>query len=297
MMGGANPNPYAGQPLANNVQSAYTTALGQTGGLTDAGNTALGAAGGYGTQAGGLYGQMAGYTPSDVTPGQLATTDLSPYMNPYTQNVIDTTMAEMNHQQAIDQLGIQDQAIAQSGFGGSRQYVQQGILGGEYARARASELARLNQANYGNAQQMGQYDINNRFAGDQFNTDWRSRMFGGAASGLSGLAGQYGQLGSGLASGGISGLGNLANMGFGMGNQLQQNQLAAGALQQQQQQQLIDAIHAQYLGYTGSPQNSLSAYLGAILNPSGYGTQTSNPGLLSYIGAGANVAGQLGLGF
>lgn len=288
-MGGSNP--YAGQPLANNVQSAYTTALGQANGVTGAGEGALATGNQYGTQAGTAYGSMTGYTPSNVTAGQLSTTDLSPYMNPWTQSVIDATMNDMNQQQGIDQLAIDDQATSQGAFGGSRQYIQKGVLGGQYADAKARELANLRSQGFTNAQQMGQFDISNRLGADQFNTDWRSRMFGAGASGLAGLAGQYGNTGAGLYMGGSSNLGNLANMGFGMGNQLQQNQLAAGALQQQQQQQLIDAIHAQYLGYTGAPANSLSAYLGAILNPSGYGTQQGNPGLLSYIGAGANLAG------
>ena len=292
-MGGPTTNPYQGQALPQQTQSAYTTALGQAGNAGAAGNQALGQANTYGSQAGGLFNMYGGYTPSDVTAGQLSSTNLQPYMDPYTQEVINTTMNDLNQQEGIAQQGIDDSALAQRAFGGDRMYVQKGVLGGEFARAKARTLADLRSGNFRNAQAMGQYDIGNRLNADQFNNDWRSRLFGSAGSGLAGLASTAGQLGSNMSQYGTSALGDLSNMGFGFGNQLQQNQLAAGALQQQQQQQLMDAIHAQYLGYAGSPQNSLSSYLGAILNPSGYGSQSTNPGLFSYIGAGTNLIGAL----
>ena len=40
--------------------------------------------------AGGMY-----YNPSQVTAGQLSNTDMSQYMNPYTQQVIDTNQADI----------------------------------------------------------------------------------------------------------------------------------------------------------------------------------------------------------
>src|SRR5262245_45144510 len=38
------------------------------------------------------------FTPEQVQAGQLAKTDLSPYMNPYTQNVVNTSLAALDRQ-------------------------------------------------------------------------------------------------------------------------------------------------------------------------------------------------------
>ena len=292
-MGGPNggTNSYNTTPLAQNVQGAYGSALNSADQYGAAGSSALEQGQGYGSSAAGIFNNMAGYTPSDITAGQLSNTDLSPYMNPYTQNVIDTTMGELNRQQGIQQQGIDDSALAQNAFGGDRMYLQKGVLGGEYARTQANTLADLNSRNFTNAQSMGQYDIDNRLRADSSNQGYRTGLYGGAASGLSGLASNFGQTGLNLANmGSPSVMGNLANMGFGWGQSLQQNQAASGALQQQQQQALIDAIRGQYAGYTGAPQNALSQYLGAILSPpSSAGTTSSNPGILGYLGMGASL--------
>jgi hypothetical protein len=298
-MGGSagGTNPYAGQPLAQNSANAYTSALGQTGDIYGSAGGALDQANQYGGQAGNVYGQMTGYTPEQITPGQLSNTDLSPYMNPYQSSVIDTTMNRLNQEQAVQQQGVDDASQRQNAFGGDRMYLQKGVLGGKYADTQANTLAQLNSANYLNAQQMGQYDINNRLTADTTNQNLNANMFSGGAQGLGGLANMYGQYGQGAQQYGTTNLQNLSNMGFGFGNTLQQNQLAAGALQQQQQQALMDAIKAQYQGYTGSPQDALATYMTSILDPGSYGTVkskgSSNPGVLGTVGAAAGILGAL----
>ncbi len=287
-------NPYAGQPLSSNVSNAYTWALGQAGGLTDAGWGVLGDAGGYGSQAGDAFSSMAGYTPSDVTPGSLEGMDMSGYMNPYIQDVIDATMNDLNYQYGVQRQGIDDRATAQNAFGGDRWQLQQGVLGGDFLRTKASTLADLYRGGFDTAQNAARFDVGNRLTADTGNADRRAGIWGAGATGLGGLAQMYGGQGSDLLKYGIGQTSDLANMGFGFGNELQRNQLAAGALQRQQQQQLIDAIHAQYLGYTGAPQSSLAAYLGAILNPpTGSGTTSSNPGLLGWAQIGTGALGSL----
>ncbi|RPJ29549.1 MAG: hypothetical protein EHM33_00345 [Chloroflexi bacterium] len=296
MLNTAN-NPYAGNPLAQNSANAYTSALGQTSNIGAAGDQALGQADQYGGQAGDVYGQMTGYVPQNITAGQLSDTDLSPYMNPYQNSVIDTTMNRLNQEQSVQQQGINDASQRQNAFGGDRMYLQKGVLGGKYADTQAQTLAGLNSANFLNAQQMGTNDINRTFQADTTNQGMNANMFSGGAAGLGGLANLYGNLGSGMSQYGASNLGALSNMGFGFGNQLQQNQLAAGALQQQQQQMLMDAIKGQYTGATGQPQNSLAQYMASILNPGSYGTTktsgSSNPGILGTIGGVAGILGAL----
>jgi hypothetical protein len=78
----------------------------------------------------------------------------------------------------------------------------------------------------------------------------------------------------------------LAGQGFGFGQQINQQQMQQGGLQQSLQQQLIDAARGQYGGYTGAPMASLSAPM-AALGSANMGqqtqTQTQKPGLFNYM--------------
>ena len=78
----------------------------------------------------------------------------------------------------------------------------------------------------------------------------------------------------------------LAGQGFGFGQQINQQQMQQGGLQQALQQQLIDAARGQYGGYTGAPMASLSAPM-AALGAADMGQQTSTqrqqPGLFNYM--------------
>ena len=46
-----------------------------------------------------------------------------PYMSPYQQQVMDTTLAEFDRQAAIDSQGLRDQAISRGAYGGGREGV------------------------------------------------------------------------------------------------------------------------------------------------------------------------------
>lgn len=283
-MGGQNP--YGGNmALPQQVQGAYTEALGTASQLPEIGQSALGQAGAYGGNAADMFTNMGNTTVPDVTAERLGDMDLSEYMNPYTQNVIDTTMRDLNTQFGIQRQGIDDYAASQNAFGGDRQQLQSGVLGDKFLDTKARTLADLWSKNYTNAQTAGQYDISNRLGADTGNADRRAGMRSTGAQGLGQLASLFGGVGTDLLKTGVDSMGNLANLGFGWGDSLQKNQLAMGALKTQQQQQLIDAIRAQYAGYTGAPESSLSAYLGAILNPSGYGVQKSDPSTIAGIGS------------
>lgn len=82
---------------------------------------------------------------------------------------------------------------------------------------------------------------------------------------------------------------NLAGQGFGFGNVIGAQQTAQGQAQQQTNQALIDAIKAQYSGFTGQPTNAMSGLI-AALEAAGMGqrtttqTEKNNPGLLNIIG-------------
>ena len=62
-----------------------------------------------------------------------------PFMSPYQQEVIDTTLAEFDRNQAIQNTAMRDQAIQAGAFGGARQ----GVMAAESARGAATGRANL----------------------------------------------------------------------------------------------------------------------------------------------------------
>ena len=61
------------------------------------------------------------------------------FMSPYQQEVIDTTLAEFDRQQAIADTALRDRAIAAGAFGGGRE----GVMAAEAARGAAANRANL----------------------------------------------------------------------------------------------------------------------------------------------------------
>lgn len=197
----------------------------------------------------------ANYTPQTVTAGQLSNTNLSPYMSPYTQSVINATLPIMQQGLALSQNQQQNAANAAGAFGGSRQAIQQGVTQAQGALDQAQMAAQLNQANFQQAQAAAQSDINTNLTAAQANQN----------AGLT--ANQQGLLAG-------SALGTL-------GNQQMQNNLAnygmlssAGGLQEQQQQNQINAQMAKLQQAQSYPQQQLGI-LESSLGMTPYNTGTS----------------------
>ena len=74
------------------------------------------------------------------------------YMSPYQQEVIDTTLAEMDRQAAIQRQGIGQQAIQSGAFGGGREGVQLGEFDANALLKRAQAQAGLLQQGFQSAQ-------------------------------------------------------------------------------------------------------------------------------------------------
>lgn len=188
-------------------------------------------------------------------PGTLATSNIQQYQNPYTQQVIDTSMQDLERQRQMQMNQLGAQATAAGAFGGSRQGVAESLTNEAFARQGGQLAAGLRQAGFQNAQGMAQQDIQNRLAGGQFRL--------GAAN----------QLGA------------LSQAGFGMGQQALAGLQQTGAAQQMLNQGLIDAARGQFEGYTQAPVQSLeyvSRALGATPTPQTT-TATKNPGLFDYL--------------
>jgi len=208
-----------------------------------------------------------GYTPGQI--GTIAGSNIAQYQNPYTQQVIQANEADIlrGAQIGLNELGAQAQAAR--AFGGSRHGVAMGEMGRNVLQQLAQSSAGLRQTGFQQAQSAAQQDIQNRLAQE----------------GL-GLQGSQQRLGA------ASQLGNIANLGFGMGQTVTQNMMQQGALQQALQQQLIDAAKGQYAGYTGAPAQTIgyvSSALGATPVPQNQ-TTSKQPGLFDYLTMGASLA-------
>lgn len=341
----------------------------------------------------------------DVTAGQLSSTDLSQYYNPYETQVVQSTLSDLDRsrQMAMGQAGAQ--ATAAGAFGGSRQALMEAETNKAFAEQAARAAGQLRQAGFNQAQGMAQQDIAGRMqaglanqganlqagtttanlaqqaglsnqaainqasqfgasaanqaaaqaaaqqqAASQFGASAANQaalqnaaagnqasQFGASAANQAALqnavasnqANQFGASAGNQASmanaaaqnqaaqfaaqqnmsaqlanqnAGLSGsaqrlgaagqLGQLANVGFGMGQTVNQNLAQQGMMQQAMQQQLIDAAKAQFQGYQQAPYQSiglLSQALGASPIPQSQ-TTSKTPGLFDYLTLGASMS-------
>lgn len=206
----------------------------------------------------------------------VAGTNLNQYMNPYTSQVISASMNDLNQarQTAMNDVGAQ--ATAAGAFGGARHGLVEAQTNQNFADSAAQMASGLRQDAYNTALNSAQFD-----ATQQQNA--------AAQNAQNTLAGRQLQLSAAGQQG------NLGNMGFGMGQQVQQMQNTAGAQQQQINQALIDAGRQQYAGYQQAPYQGLAALVSALGGAPAQGSQTtsSNPGLLGVLAGGASILGSL----
>jgi hypothetical protein len=251
--------PYAGQRVA----SFTPTQLQAQSALTNIGQGNIGAGA---LQTGIDLASGAGnYQPQSVTAAPLTSVDLSGYMNPYSHQVIDAALSDINRQQQIQDQNDASAATRAGAFGGSRSAVLQGLDHDNYARATASTAANLNQANYAQAQAAAQNDLQRQLAASQANQNAGLQATGlrlNAAGALAGMSGQ--QLSQALQRAGA----------------LQ----TAGDAQQQNQQAQLDALYQQWQlaqQYPVQMQQLLNQTVGLIPQT---GTTTGKGSATSYGG-------------
>ena len=296
---------------------------------------------------------------------RLSNTDMSQYMNPYTDQVIAANEKDTRRAANIglDMLGAQAQAAG--GFGGSRHGIAMGEIGKGLTDTLGRQSAGLRQSGYENAQQMAGQDISNNFQsqmanqqGGQFdiNTNMQGQLanqganlqasqqnqanslqaaLANQAAGMqSGLANQSNALQAALSNqnfnfqgqranqqagqqdisnqlqaalanqgadlqgnsqrmGAANQLGQISNLGFNMGQTVNNNMQSQGAMQQAMQQLLYDNAQGKFNQFTGQPVNSLGYLNNALgVTPSvGSDTTTSQKGLFDYLTLGASIMG------
>lgn len=177
----------------------------------------------------GLAQQQLGQTPElTATPW-----NPTPYESPYTQGVINSTMANINRNNAIQQNGALGNAISQgNAFGGDRAGIAMGELARNQALASNQTMAQLQQADFNQASQQAnaqqQYNLNLGLGQDS-----RSLQLANAQAGIgnnmvqAGLAQgnlgtQVGSLANQGQTGALAGLGALYNAGTNLQNTQQQ---------------------------------------------------------------------------
>lgn len=172
------------------------------------------------------------------------------FNNPYQQEVIDNTQADIERQRqmAINNLGAQAQGAG--AYGGSRQGVAEGVTNAEYGRMASNQLGNMRMQGYNTSMANAMAD--------------RSQRLGAASQ-----------------------LGGMSNQAFNTGRTINNDMMQQGLMQQGLQQALIDAARTDFGNYINSPTQSLNAPLAAV-GAAKYPTTTTNsrnPGLLGTLGA------------
>lgn len=208
----------------------------------------------------GLQGAMAG---TAMGMGYNSAANVGQYQNPFQQQVINNSMRDLGQARDMTMNNIGAQATAANAFGGSRHGLVESQANKDFMRQAGDMSANLNFQGYNQA--LG-----------QSLADQQMRM--GAANQM----------------------GNLSNLGFGMGQTLNQNLSQQGAMQQALQQMVMDRAGQQYAGYQQAPYQSLNAMTQAVGSAPAPVSQTSTEskknGLMDYLGMGFYGASSLGLG-
>lgn len=189
------------------------------------------------------------------------------YLNPYTQNVVDTTNAQMAHDNATQMASLQGNQIAQGALGGNSTGVAKAILAGQQGRTMAGVDAGLYSQGYQGALQTAaqQYQQNPLAAGNA------------------------------LANYGISGQ-NAALTGA-------TAQVGAGSMEQQTEQARLNALYQQYAQaqaypyqqtqWLGGIATGVGSNLGGTTQGAGTTTGPAPNQTAQWIGAGLSAAALL----
>ena len=273
--------PYSGQtvaPLNEQQMQALGIAQSQIGNYWPALNNASGALGAAGSALNQVRGATAPQAAGALaTAGNVAGADLNPYLNPYTANVIDTSLGALDRTRQQQLAGNAAQATAAGAFGGSRSGVVDALTNEAALRESGSLAANLNSANFNQAQAALIGDLNRQTQNSQFNagqTQQNNQFNAGqsasqldrllsAANGLGSLGQQYG------ANAAIQQqlIGTDIDRILGIGNQLQDDTQFG-----------LDRAYQEFLRQQEDPINKASAYAGAIGGvPRGQTTTGSQP--------------------
>ena len=257
-----------------------------------------------------------GYTPTAVTAAQAQMSNISNYMNPYTNQVITNNLADIEgaRQAAVQQMG--EAATRAKAYGGTRQGVAEAATNKAYADKAAQMSAQLRQQGFDTSANLMQQDLARQQQANlqtaaqgtgaaQYGAGAINAAMGGNAAAQNAMAQFNAQLAqqSDLANqqayaaanaqrlGAAGQLGALGAQQQNLGLGGAQAVMGVGSAQQQMTQQQLDALRGIGLEKLGITQQAMSTAL-----PNAGGSQTTpnykNP-LASALGA-AGYGYQLG---
>jgi hypothetical protein len=259
--------------------------------------TGIGGAGQQTTnQAAQLALREAGYTPEQIQ-AMTGAQYMSAYQNPYEQQVVQNTLADIERQRQISQQTQQTRAVGAKAFGGSRQAIAESLANEDYTRRSAEIAAQLRSAGFTTAAGLGQ-------------TDAARAMEAARANAANQIAG------AGIRQTAVGQLGALGAQQQNLGMTGAQAVMTAEQQRQQLAQARLDAarnLASERLGLTGSAlgqnvpnlggttttpifRNQTASAFGGALGGAELGKLiggTTNP---QYAGYGAILGGLLGLG-
>jgi hypothetical protein len=234
-----------------------------------------------------------GYTPSLIR-----NVNIADYMNPYTQEVIDRSLSDIERARQAQTNNLGFQATQAGAFGGSRQGVVEALSNEAYAKQAADTSAGLRQAAYNQALTSAGLDIGAQNAAGQF---------GAASANQANLANAAAQnamnqfnVNAGMQANqqnlaAANQMGNLSNLGFGMQNTINTNLFNQGLAQQQLNQQLLNNAMTQYTNYVNSPVGALQTLQAGMPGsvPTSQ-TSSSTPSIFDTILGAGKTASSLG---
>jgi len=282
------PGPYTGQRVANLTPETLDLVrqlYGNVGSTNPYYQTAL-----QGTNA------LMGYGARTITPQTLAGTDLSPYMNPYTQDVINPSLTLMDQSLAQQQNQTAANARQVAAFGGSRQGVQEAVNNAQTNLLKGQLGANLWSQNFGQAQAAATGDITRNLTAQQSN-----QQYDLLAAQLRGqMANQYGNLAGNMQNSWLTGVGQ-AMQGQGVLTSNQQQQLdAAKALYEENRMDPINRImmRQSFLNNTPYSRTQTTTGPGPSTDPfsTGMGMAATTAGLLGKFGLFGNSGSGVGTG-
>jgi hypothetical protein len=202
--------------------------------------------------------ELAGYKPQS-----LLNVNLQGYMNPYTQNVTDIAMQDLQRANQINQQANAQRAAQAGAFGGSRQGVLEAETNRNYFDTAARTAAGLREKAYENAMGLAGTDITNAMTG--------AKMQGAASELLSNLG--------------------LTQRGIGMENIDLLNKM--GEQQRAIDQGQLTANYEDFIRKMNYPKEQLSYLTNALssMQPGTITNKTETPATLSAIQSAAGLAG------
>ena len=247
-------------------------------------------------QAAQLALREAGYTPDQIQ-AMTGAQYMSAYQNPYEQQVVQNTLADIERQRQISQQTQQTRAVGAKAFGGSRQAIAESLANEDYTRRSAEIAAQLRSAGFNTAAGLGQTDAARALETARANA---ANQIAGAGIRQTAV-GQLGALGAQQQNLGMTGA---------------QAVMTAEQQRQQLAQARLDAarnLASERLGLTGSAlgqnvpnlggttttpiyRNQLAGGLGGALGGAQLGSILGGAGNPQYAGYGAILGGLLGLG-